>query len=267
MKTPAYFILIMLILCSTTTNAQFLKDLKKRVEERLVETVIEKTAEKVSQKASNSMDRAFDLDLKTNNQGKKISPQNLPGSFDFDYKYRLSITNGKGAMNLDYLLKSEANYLGIKADMDSEILMIMDRGQNINYMFMNTVDDKICTSTELIINNEPCNLSDYTVTELPNKTFLRYDCKGLRIENSDYVFTMYFTNETPISINDVFKTDSSRFPTIIQSQLQGSENALIMYMEMKDKKNKGKKSNSGIMECTLLEPISFTFNTSGYQFM
>lgn len=136
---------------------------------------------------------------------------------------------------------------------------------------MNSEGYKFCKATSLDVSgnfeSEQNLLEDYTITTLPNKTFLGYDCEGTKMENDDYRFIIYFTNEPEFSFNDVFKTDQSQIPESMKSFFKNNKNALMMYMEMKDKKNKGRKNASGTMQCTLLEPTDFKINTSEYKFM
>lgn len=71
--------------------------------------------------------------------------------------------------------------------------------------------------------------------------------------------------DAPVSFDQVFKSEMERYPGPIKEQFQAYEGALLMYMEMKDKVNKGKKNTSGSMECTSIKSVDFKFNTSGYQ--
>ncbi|PKP27034.1 MAG: hypothetical protein CVU03_00345 [Bacteroidetes bacterium HGW-Bacteroidetes-2] len=259
----------------SNVNAQFLGKLKKKVEDRVEQTVINKTADKAAQKTSKTMDKVFDPNLGGGKAGKKVTPQNVPASFDFEYQYRLTMTTAtsKTKMNMDYFLKPGARYMGAEMSQAQNAFMIMDGLTNINYMFIKSGENKIATATAIngddFLDDEPDNVNydDFTITDLPNKTFLGYDCKGKKMESNEYIFTLYFTNEAPVTFYDVFKMDSDRIPAAIKNQFEEGEKATMMFMEMKDKLNKGKKDKSGTMECTLLEPKSFTFNTNGYKFM
>ena len=256
------------MLISYHAEAQFLKKLKQKVEKNLEETVINKSAEKASDKASESIDKIFDFKFGDGKKGERVTATNLPASFDFDYKYILKINTREGDMDMEYLLKRGASYLGVSMDIGPQMLMVMDGSENITYMFMGSGDNKICTATSLVntddADDEINNLENYTVTTLPNKTFLGFDCEGIQMENEEYVIIMYYTNEAEVSFNDVFKTDPNSIPPALQSHFENNQNALMMYMDMKDKKNKPKKSTSATMECILLEAIDYQFDTSGY---
>ncbi len=259
------------ILLMPDAQAQFLERLTKKVEKKVEQTVINKTADKAAQKTSQSMDKVFEPNLGGMSSGKKVTPTDVPGSFDFDYHYQMTMTTSQGQIEMDYYLKPNAPYLGVKMNQGMEMFMVMDGEKNINYMFMQSGGSKIGTATSLdasdMTDTDDYDASDYTVTDLPNKTFLGYDCEGKKMENEDNVIIIYYTNDAEVSFNDVFKTDPERIPDAVKSQFEGAEGALMMYMEMIDKKNKGKKNTTGTMECTLLEPTNFSFNTSGYRFM
>ncbi len=165
-------------------NAQFMKKLKDKVENRVEQVIIDKTSDKAAQKTDQTLDKVFSQKLGGAKQGKKITPENVSGSFEFEYLYRLTMTTAqsKTQMNLDYLLKPEATYMGIKMNQGQDMFMIMDGQTNINYMFINSGDNKIATATTIdgdaIIEEDTINYDDFTITDLPNKTFLGYDCKG-----------------------------------------------------------------------------------------
>ncbi|MEX0996799.1 MAG: DUF4412 domain-containing protein [Flavobacteriaceae bacterium] len=272
MKTNIFIsVSIAFMVSIPNANAQFLDKLTKKVEKRVEQTVINKTADKAAQKTSQSMDKVFDPKLGGAQSGKKVTPTDVPGSFDFDYRYQMTMTTSQGQMKMDYFLKPNTPYLGVKMNQGMEMFMVMDGEKNINYMFMESGGNKIGTATSLdasdITDTDDYDMSDYTVTDLPNKTFLGYNCEGKKMENEDYVFIIYYTNDAEVSFNDVYKTDPERIPDAVKSQFEGAEDALMMYMDMKDKKNKGKRNTSGTMECTALEPTDFSFNTSGYRFM
>ena len=269
--TKTILALVIIGLMSQNTQAQFLKKLKKKVEDKIERTVIDKTADEAAKKTDKSLDKVFNPDFGSK-EPKQVDIENIPKYFDFEYKYQLTFTSEKSEMEINYFLKPGASYLGTTTNAGPEMFMVMDGKENTSYMFMDMGDNKICKTMSLDVSgnfdDESDNvLEDYSISKLPNKTFLGYDCEGMKMENDDYTFIIYFTNEAEISFNDVFETDPSRIPESMKGFFNDNKNALMMYMDMTDKKNKRKKNTSGTMECTLLEPTDFKIKTSGYQFM
>ncbi len=209
-------------------EAQFLDRLKKSVEKKVEQTVINKTADKAAQKTSNTMDNVFNPQLGGGKAGKKVTPTNIPGSFEFEYLYRMTMTTNQGAMDIDYYLKPGATYMGAKMNAGMDMFMIMDGHENITYMFMESGGNKIGTATSVDLSNMPeDDMNDYTITDLPNKTFMGYNCVGKKMENPEYVFIMYFTPDAPVSFNDVFKSNSEQIPPALRKHMQQYEGALM----------------------------------------
>ena len=137
---------------------------------------------------------------------------------------------------------------------------------------MESGGNKVVTATSIDIDEtlddiediESPSLEDLTITDLPNKTFLEYDCIGKKFENDAYTFVSYFTVDAPVSFDQVFKSEMDRYPEPIKEQFKNYEGALLMHMEMIDKKNKGKKNTSGTMECIAIETIDYQFDTKAY---
>lgn len=256
-----------------TAEAQFLKKLGNKIQKKVENVVVEKTADKASKATGKAMDKVFDINFEKSKSGKKITPKDIPASFEFEYLYRLTMTSattGETAMDMDYYLKPGASYMGVKTGITQDFFMVMDGKTNINYTFMSAGGMKMVTAMaldgdDLSGETDDFDYDSFTLTDLPDKTFLGYTCQGKKMENDDYIFIMYYTSKGPVSFGDVFAMETDRFPAVIRDQFKGNENATLMYMEMKDKVNKGKKNTSGTIECTLLKPEKFTFDTAGYQ--
>lgn len=261
---------------STDLNAQFLKKLGKKVENKVENTVINKTSDKAGKETGKAVDNVLEPETDNKKQNrekkttKKSASKSIPSSYEFDYQYQMTMTTSQGKMSLDYFLKPGASYLGLKMNQGIDMFMVMDGDSNTNYMFMNSGGNKIATATSLNGNdiiNSSNNENDYTITDLPPKTILGYKCLGKQMENEEYLIKMYYTTEADVSFNDVFKSSNDQIPDAMKAHFNSAEGALMMYMDMVDKKNKGKRNSSSTMECTLLKPTDFTFNTSGYRAM
>ncbi|WP_188438789.1 DUF4412 domain-containing protein [Planktosalinus lacus] len=261
---------------SADLNAQFLKKLSKKVENKVENTVINKTSDKAGKETGKAVDKVLEPETdnkKAKNErkaSKKSSSKNMPSSYEFEYQYQMTMTTSQGKMNLDYFLKPGASYLGLKMNQGVDMFMVMDGDSNTNYMFMNSGGTKIATATSLNGNdiiNSANDENDYTITDLPPKKILGYNCLGKQMENDEYLIKMYYTTEADVSFNDVFKSSNDQIPDAMKAHFNSDEGALMMYMDMVDKKNKGKRNASSTMECTLLKSTDFTFKTSGYQVM
>ncbi|MEX0996811.1 MAG: DUF4412 domain-containing protein [Flavobacteriaceae bacterium] len=275
MKTKIILLTVTLFLLAfSDTHAQFLKKLGKKVENKVENTVINKTSNKAGKETGKAVDKV--LEPETNNkkdQKKSSTPKaskKLPSNYEFDYQYRLTMTTTQGKMDIDYFLKPGASYMGTKMNQGVEMFMVMDGDSNTNYMFMDSGGNKIAMATSLKGNdiiNSTNHENDYTITDLPPKTILGYNCIGKQMENDEYLIKMYFTTEAKVSFNDVFQSGNDQIPDAMKAHFNSADGALMMYMDMVDKKNKGKKSSSATMECTLLQPKKFTFSTAGYTVM
>ncbi|MFD1614462.1 DUF4412 domain-containing protein [Gelatiniphilus marinus] len=274
MKRSRYIIFLLLVVGFTqTSEAQFLKKLKKRIEEKVEQTVVEKTAEKASEKASNSLDKIFDVNLNSPQaKGKKVDAKNVPDSYQFSYRYQLKMTTSSGDMDIDYFLQPEATYMGMKMNAGVPFFMVIDDDLNTTYMFMESGGNKVVTATSLDMNENLEDIDDIkapslensTIKDLPNKTFLGYDCIGKKFENDAYAFVSYFTVDAPVSFDQVFKSEMDRYPEPIKEQFKNYKGALLMHMEMIDKTNKGKKNTSGTMACVAIEALDYKFSTKDY---
>lgn len=264
---------ILLFICAVMmlgleAEAQFLKDLKKKVEERTKDVVEYKVAEKAGQTTENAMDKILNPNFKGlggNKIGKPIDSATLPDSYSFQYRYALKVNTSEGDMTINYYLNESASYMGIKMDAGMDFFMVMDDENKVMVSFIN--DQAIATSLDIgeeideeEVNN--FNYDDYTITELPNREFLGYDCIGRKMESEEHTFIMYMAMDMPVAFNnEVFESGPNALPAELRSLQSDYQNGLMMYMEFIDKKNtKKKKNTSGIMECVAYEPVELQVN-------
>lgn len=264
---------ILLLVCTIVmmgnqADAQFLKDLKKKVEERTKEVVEFKTADKAGQVTENAMDKILNPNFKgmgAGKIGKPVDTASLPDSYSFQYRYALKINTSEGDMTIDYYLNESASYMGIKMDAGMDFFMVMDDENKVMVNFIN--DQAIATSLDIgeeLDEGEDNNFNydNYTITELPNKEFLGYDCIGRKMESEDHTFIMYMAMDMPVTFNnEAFGSGPNTIPAELRSLQSEYQNGLMMYMEFIDNKNtKKKKNTSGIMECVAYEPVELQVN-------
>ena len=250
-----------------TSQSQFLKKLQKRVEQKVENTVIEKTSDKAADKASKSVDKAFDVNP-FGGGGEKADPSVVADKYDFTWKYSLQMTTESGEMMFDYFLKPNASYFGFTSPMMDTMFTVMDNDNNVTAMFMNSGGNNIGMVTKMVTdididaeNNENANV---TFETLPNKTINGYRCKGVKVTSDDYIMEMYYTNETEVSFDDLFKNSKANVPVKFKDYFKPGEKALMITMDAKSLKNKKQDMK---MECVGLEKVSKTIKKSDYKFM
>ena len=92
-----------------------------------------------------------------------------------------------------------------------------------------------------------------------------YNCKGIEATNEDFVMVFYFTNEAKVSFSDMFRSQQKqKTPNALKNYFKAGDNPLMMTMNMKDLKNKGKNTS---MRCVSLEKHTHVFAKSDYKFM
>ena len=102
-------------------------------------------------------------------------------------------------------------------------------------------------------------IKDYSITELPKRVFLGYECIGYRMENDEHTMTVYIAPGMEAGFGNVFNTKQANIPARMKSMAQHYEDGLMMYMEMEDKKNKG--DGSATMECVAFEKTTTEIRT------
>ena len=252
-----------------SAEAQFLKKLKKRVEQKVENAVIEKTANKASEKATKSMDKAFETNPFGRGAGKgKADPALVANSYDFTWKYSLKMSTKEGEILFDYYLKPDESYFGFTSAMMENMFNVMDTDKNIMVMFMKSVDNNIGMVTQMpddmMSEESQSNSENFKFETLPNKTINGFLCKGVKGYNSEYEMIMYFTNETEVSFNDMFKSSKTKIPVEFQNYFNPKDKVLMIFMDMKNLKDKNK---SATMECVGLEKVKKTIKKSDYKFM
>ena len=292
MKSLKLLIVFLIALTPYTSEAQFLKKIGKKAEEAAERTVLRKTDEKTSQKVGKGIDNTVDgkkgnkkkkkKSKNKNTEAQNTTPQQQPynnqkaaafePTYNFSYKYVMRVSsaqNNMENMTMEFWLEPNVSYMGMNMSQQGmEMFQIMDSEKETAYSFINASGNKMASSTNYggYVNNEQENYEDYSITTLPNKTILGYNCIGKQFENDEWKTIFYFTNDVDVSINNMFQTDASQnVPAELKKHFNPDDNNLIMYIEMIDKKQTGKKDRSGKMECISFEKENFTFNTSGYK--
>ena len=246
------------------------KKLGKKISDAAENTVTDKSADKTSDEVGKGMDGIFS---QTKKSGKDLaSPKN---TYSFSYNYQMKISSKNTALKMDYYIDPGSDYIAMAMNKNGmNMFMVFDYDKEANYNFISRNGNKMMTTTSLNTNysndwvNNDYNKSDYTVTSLPNKTFLGYSCKGKQLENDRYKMIIYYTDKVDINMQDLFharpKGGQNEAAAVLQKQLPDMEKSLMMYLKTTDKKD---GDGSAVMECTKLEKVDRDFDTDGYQSM
>ena len=252
-------------------EAQFLNRLKNRIVEEAEKVVIDKAADKAAEKTGEAMDRVLSPDINIGSifgeLGSPVDVSQLPEVYRFNYLYSMKMANEGGELLFDYLLSDSESYMGIKPNVGGDITMVMDEKNNamvtvtggqVFAMSLNTEDSDQLPEQEI----DPMEfIEDYKITELPNRTFLGYDCIGYRMENNEHSMIVYVAPDMEAGFQNVFNTKQANIPPEMKSLAKHYENGLMMYMEMEDKNNKGNKEASTTIECVAFEKTDIEIRT------
>ncbi len=273
-------IVLVSIISTSVTNAQFLKKLQRRVELAAEEAVIRKIEEKVSQKTGEGMDKILDKDF--NNMFKKkfggmsaVDPSILPESYDFDWKYTMQIQSKEGTFVMNYFLKPQAKYFGAKPEIPQSkskgsMFTVMDFERNVNTIFMDLGSSKTATPLSMpkdmgLKADDDDQTEEYTFEEIGTKEILGYKSQGFKMENDEVLMIIYVAMNAPVSFTQIFGVDTKKMPKGFNPKwLDKADNSLVMEMEFTDKKT---KKNSSKMIVTALNEEPFSIIKNDYQFM
>ncbi len=271
--TKLLLVAVLLLGAVQSTHAQFLNRLKKKIVDETERVVIDKTADKAAEKTGEAMDDILSSDLGVDNIfggiGSPMDMGQLPEAYRFDYLYCLKMANQAGDLQFDYLLSKTGSYMGMKPNLGTDITMVIDEENKAivtmtgGQVFAMEMDEEADTGHITGEGDDGMeSLGDYTITQLPNRTFLGYDCIGYRMENDEHSMIVYVAPDMEAGFGNVFKRKQANIPPQMQSLAKHYENGLMMYMEMDDKKNKDKKEDtSTTIECTAFEKTDAVIRT------
>src|SRR5690606_23269803 len=115
----------------------------------------------------------------------------LRNAYDFDYIYKLKMTNKKDNIQFDYYLKKDAGYFGFdiseitKGQEGMKMFTVMDNDSGTTGIFMEMMGKKVVQKSKIKLSDfdSDTNDSDFTFTQIGSKTILGYNCDGFIMEN------------------------------------------------------------------------------------
>jgi hypothetical protein len=284
MKTITCMTILFLFVFSGVGEAQILKKIGERAEQAAERTVLNKTEQKTSEKVGKGIDDTVDGKGKSNkrNRNKKADSPEAPASsvgtssfadsYNFSYKYVMRVSANQKDMpeaQMTFHLEPKAPYMGMKINQQGvDMFQVIDQQNQVAHSFINVAGNHMASSTNLsgTADDDTDDFSGFTITPLPNKTIAGLQCQGIQLENDEWKTIMYFTESAPVSNLMMFNADQGQqFPEELKKFINPNEEKLLMYMDMNDKKNSGRKDRSGTMECILFEEDKFVFQTAPYK--
>ncbi len=210
----------------------------------------------------------------------KLKPEMLPESYEFNWLFKTIIKDGKGnESNMDFMfMDGDVEYYGMEMSNEQlknqgQMFVVTDRGREISTMFMikgagNTGENMaqmVSMPEEVLQADGKIDGGDYTFNELPPKVILNYNCKGIQMENEDYVMTMYYATDAPVSFFKVFGDDKKSVPKGFDPRmLDQLKDGLVMEMICTNKK---KDKFSFTLTAQSLESKEMSIHRKDFQFM
>lgn len=265
-------VLLSVVVCSTTAEAQFFKKLKKSVEDKVEQRV----TEKISNKAADEADKHLE-NIMTANIGKaglpmggdRVPAEEIPASYTFDWEYTMSMKTEAGDMEMVYLFSSDHPNTAIRMEQAAGMTIVQDYDNDLNVIYMSSGGQAMVTASRLPDADQDVDLEmdysmeDFEIRRIGTIDILGYTCQGYEMENEDFLLTYYITDETEVSFSQLHMAQQQKnLPKGFDSNWFDMENAMVMGMDMKDKKN---DNNPISMRVTKIEKTPTELRTADYQ--
>jgi len=259
-------------LFETTLEAQFLNRLKKSIQRGAEEAVLDKAEEETYKQASKAISKMLENKMKNywgTDSLQFIAKDQLPGSYEFDWTYQLTMDMDDSRVVMDYFLKRNGNYMGTTSEQMEGMIMVFDPENHAFVTYMENDGEKMAMAMEIpqmeTTGEDSVFNNSFTFEKTGNtKEILGYSCEEFVGENPDYRYLMYITQEHEVGFGSIYKMDQQRLPSGFDPEWLENGKGLMMEMEMTDKNKK--KNNVTTITCTRLEKYSLVLNNDEYQF-
>jgi len=204
--------------------------------------------------------------------GNKADASKLQDAYQFNWEYKTIMETGKESINMNYLINPEKDYFGMQMSskeyqqMDY-MCIIMDPKAEIIATFMSSSGQSMGMLSPIKEEKSKKVEPNYGYKEIGTKEILGYECYGIELENADYIGTMYFTLDAPVSFSALFAASKNKntpkgFDPALLEVLE--EDALIMEMNFTHKK---KKKQSFTMTAVSLDKKQTEVKPKDYKIM
>ncbi len=216
------------------------------------------------------------MDSMTKNlENSDLGTEDLPPTYEFDWEYRLKmemINQKQDPLNLVVFLRKNTNYQGISLEnMKSggldEATMVFDLNINALVMFVESGGSKFLQIHPMQKPDKTGEIGELEIRELPDKTIMGYNNKGMEIENDEFIVQVYHTTEAPIEMSSLFNFSGPmdmNIPDIDPRLIKQFSEGLVTEMHYSDKK---KPKNNVVLTGQSLNQVKTSINKSEYQNM
>ncbi|SDS38688.1 hypothetical protein [Christiangramia echinicola] len=210
-----------------------------------------------------------------NLENSDLGTEDLPPTYDFDWKYRLKMkmeNQKQDPFDLVVLLRKNTNYQGISVEnMNSGSLdgamMVFDLTINALVMFIESGGSKFLQIHPMQKPKKADDIGELEIRKLPDKTIMGYTSKGMEIENDEFIVQVYHTTEAPIEMSNLFNFSGPmdmNMPDIDPRLLKQFSEGLVTEMHYIDKK---KSRNNVVLTGQSLNQVKTSIHTNEYQNM
>lgn len=264
--------LLSVVVCSTTAEAQFFKNLKKSVEDKVEQRVTEKVSNKAADEADRQLENLMTTDFGNTGLpmgGDRIPAEEIPASYTFEWECTMSMETEAGTMEMVYLLSGDHPNTGIRMQQAAGMTMVQDYKNDLHVIYMHSGDQALVSATRLP-DVEEANLDqdysmeDFEIRKIGTTDILGYTCQGYEMENEEFLITYYVTDETEVGFNQfhMAQQQKNNLPKGFDSSWFDMENPMVMGMDIKDKKNANQPLS---MRMTKIEKKQTQLLTANYQ--
>src|SRR5690606_27602000 len=105
------------LLFSVSAQAQLFKKLTKKIQDRVENVVVENISDKAASETDKKLDKLWETQLKNASFPlgmETVNFEEIPDSYDFTWEYTMTMQTAEGEMEMTYLLKEDAKYMGMK---------------------------------------------------------------------------------------------------------------------------------------------------------
>lgn len=267
--------IVMILILSSSAEAQIWKAIKNKTKQKIEDKVVEKVSDKLAEVIFGKLTENFNSESNPYRGAFKISkPENLPEEYSFDWKYKVKIKSADASeddIEFEYRLSETETYFGYTMEESNQMFSVVDPENEAIISYMDEEGESFAVSHGYsgamnFVNDstESQSNSDYTVTELPNKTFLGYSAKGYEIENSESVITVYVTDEAGVNFKGLSAIPSLGQYSAFNTNVEETNDTIMLYMKMTSKSDDYETME---MECVDLSKEPYKKVNSTYKFM